>query len=168
MPKTDQQDRKTSVPPKERSAAIKWTGVQHTVSLIGWFIYVMYEHVRWEVTLGGVLLILGILNAPALAGKGPAGILSVAGVGVLAAKAIGMKAPFLAALLLVGCGWLTGAGAPVVASAFEQISDLVEREIGRDADDLPSSCEVEHDATARKVLTLCTFCYDLKPGEVCR
>lgn len=103
-----------SMSPQEREAAIRWTGVQHTIGLIGWLAFATYRDVGWMETFGGIAAILGILQLPAALGRGPAGTLSVLGAvglpfvglkkagGVAAlAKKIGLG---LGAGLLLSCG----------------------------------------------------------------
>lgn len=76
--------------------------------------------------------------------------------------------PMIACLLLGGCSWLAGPGAPIVASAVDVVASKLLEHAGRELDDVPHNCEIENAPADGKLLMLCTFCYRLTPGDACR
>ena len=57
---------------------------------------------------------------------------------------------------------------PAVEAGLERVAEIVLRETGRRLQDVPTVCEHENDPKAGKLTLLCTICYGLRPGEVCR
>jgi hypothetical protein len=94
-----------SMTPQERAMAIRWTGIQHSIALVAWVAYGVYRDIGWEVIGSGMAVILGLLQAPAIFGKGPAGTLSVPAIAFAGWKAIAAKTPFmgLMTVLLMAC-----------------------------------------------------------------
>ncbi len=69
--------------------------------------------------------------------------------------------------MLTGCALLGIDTLPVALNALDHLATLVEKETGKDLQDVPMVCEHEQDPASGKLLMLCTVCYDLKAGETC-
>jgi len=70
-----------------------------------------------------------------------------------------------ASLLLGGC---TTATVPAVVTALDALDRLTRDRTGRPLEELPMVCEHEQDPETGRLLMLCTVCYRLAPGEVCK
>lgn len=80
-----------------------------------------------------------------------------------------VRLAFVALGLAPACGlFASETGSRLVGAGIDVVTRLVQQEIGRHFDELPTSCESENDPKTGKLLLLCTVCYRLAPGEACR
>ena len=68
---------------------------------------------------------------------------------------------------LASCA-LTASDIPAIASGISEVARLVKQHTGRDLAAVPVVCETENHPASGKLLLLCTVCYRLAPGEVCK
>lgn len=67
-----------TAPPDVKKVALAWNAVQHLAAVAGFVTLALADKISGEMAGGGILIAIGILEAPAILGRGPAGTINPA------------------------------------------------------------------------------------------